>query len=135
MQGKWRYKLPTPQPFSIRIFNHTAAHDSQYPGGLKLLNRKAFSIARQKNPLHFIPVIHLPFVRPVKIQNNVPVPTETSFREVSPSTPGTLPAFSNLRHRAQEKGFHFLSFTLFSQTSFRHIQALHLFLPPPNLEL
>jgi len=96
-----------PQHFSYRIFNHTAAHDSQFPGGLKLLNRKAFGIARQKNPLHFIPVIHLPSVCPVKIQITVPVPPVTSFREVVPSLSETLPAFSNLRHRTQEKGFHF----------------------------
>ncbi len=123
-----------PRHFSNRIFNHTAAHDSQFPGGLKLLNRKAFDIARQKNPLHFISGIHLPFARPVKIQITVPVPPGTSFREVFPSLAGTLPSFSNLRHRTHEKGFHSPPFTLFSQTSFRYIQSLHLFLPPPNLE-
>lgn len=124
-----------PRYFSNRIFNHTAAHDSQYSGGLKLLNRKAFGIARLKNPLHLFQGYICLLPAPFKIQITVPVPTETSFQEVTPSTPGTLPAFSNLRHRTQEKGFHFLSFTLFSQTSFQYIQALHLFLPPPNLEL
>ncbi len=76
-----------PRHFSNRIFNYTAAHDSHFPGGLKLLNRKASGIARQKNPLHFIPEIHLPFARLDKIQINVPVPTGTTFREVYPAYP------------------------------------------------
>lgn len=50
-----------PRHFSNRIFNHTAAHDSQFTGGVKLLNRKAFGNALQKNPLHSIPGIHLHF--------------------------------------------------------------------------
>ncbi len=53
-----------PRHFSNRIFNHTAAHDSQFPDGLKPLNRKAFGNTQQKNPLHFIPGIHLPAARP-----------------------------------------------------------------------
>ncbi len=87
---------------SNRIFIHTAAHDSQFPGGLKLFNRKAFGIALQKNPLHIISGIHLHFARLDKIQITVPVPPVSSFREVLPTLFKTLPAFSSLRHRTQE---------------------------------